>query len=118
MENVMLIGIAGSQRDYIHWLLGVSTGNKSEPGDILMPEAIEMLATKLRTPLQVQLHLTLALDAGYQTGEKPVTAAMVPRLHRINAEDNRVGNYCIEIGLHTSGQSRPMRVSLRRPMWR
>jgi|GEM_PF-2664180 len=60
-----LDGIAGSQRDYIHWLLGVSTGNKVEPGDILTPEAIDMLATKLRTPLQVQLHLTLALEAGY-----------------------------------------------------
>jgi hypothetical protein len=32
---------------------------------------------KLRTPLQVQLHLTLALEAGYQTGEKPITAALV-----------------------------------------
>jgi hypothetical protein len=39
--------------------------------------AIDMLSTKLRTPLQVQLHLTLALEAGYQTGEKPVTAALV-----------------------------------------
>ena len=31
-----LDGIAGSQRDYIHWLLGVSTGNKAEPGTINM----------------------------------------------------------------------------------
>ena len=68
-----LDGIAGSQRDDIHWLPGVSTGNEAEPGDILTAEAIDMLATKLRTPLQVQLHLTLALEAGYQTGEKPVT---------------------------------------------
>ena len=72
-----LDGIAGSQRDYIHWLLGVSTGNQAEPADILTAEAIDMLATKLRTPLQVQLHLTLALEAGYQTGEKPVTAELV-----------------------------------------
>ncbi|WP_426107438.1 hypothetical protein [Massilia sp. TSP1-1-2] len=28
-----LDGIAGSQRDYIHWLLGVSTGNMAEPVD-------------------------------------------------------------------------------------
>lgn len=27
--------------------------------------------------LQVQLHLTLALEAGYQTGEKPITAELV-----------------------------------------
>jgi hypothetical protein len=58
-------------------LLGVSTGNQAEPGDILTADAIDTLATKLRTPLQVQLHLTLALEAGYQTGEKPVTAELV-----------------------------------------
>lgn len=40
-------------------------------------EAIDMLATKLRTPLQVQLHLTLALEAGFHTGKKPVTAELV-----------------------------------------
>lgn len=60
-----LDGIAGSQREYILWLLGASTANKTEPESILTAEAIDMLATKLRTPLQVQLHLTLALEAGY-----------------------------------------------------
>ncbi len=74
-----LDGIAGSQRDYIDWLLRVSTGNKAEaePEFILTTDAIDLLATKLRTPLQVQLHLTLALEAGYQTGEKPVTSELV-----------------------------------------
>lgn len=72
-----LDGIAGSQREYIQWLLGASAASKTEPESILTDEAIDMLATKLRTPLQVQLHLTLALEAGYQTGEKPVTAALV-----------------------------------------
>lgn len=32
---------------------------------------------KLRTPLQVQLHLTLAMETGYLTGEKPITATLV-----------------------------------------
>lgn len=72
-----LDGIAGSQRAYIQWLLGVCADNKAELGEILTDEAIDILATKLRTPLQVQLHLTLALEAGYQTGEKPVTAELV-----------------------------------------
>lgn len=72
-----LDGIAGSQREYIHWLLGACTVAKTEPESILTAEAIDMLATKLRTPLQVQLHLTLALEAGYQTGEKPVTVELV-----------------------------------------
>lgn len=69
--------IAGSQRDYIHWLLGVCTGNTVESESILTTDAINILATKLRTPLQIQLHLRLALEAGYQTGEKPVTAELI-----------------------------------------
>lgn len=74
-----LDGDTGSQRDYIHWLLGACTGNKAEAESdtILTTEAIDLLATKLRTPLQVQLHLTLALEAGYQTGENPITAELV-----------------------------------------
>ena len=44
---------------------------------LLTADALDLLAMKLRTPLQVQLHLTLALEAGYQTGEKPITAALV-----------------------------------------
>lgn len=71
-----LDGIAGSQREYIQWLLGTSI-TKTDSEAILTAEAIDLLATKLRTPLQIQLHLTLALEAGYQTGEKPVTAALV-----------------------------------------
>jgi len=50
---------------------------KGKPEDILTTEAVDLLAMKLRTPLQVQLHLTLAMEAGYQTGEKPITATLV-----------------------------------------
>lgn len=71
-----LDGIAGSQREYIQWLLGASI-TKTDSEAILTAEAIDLLATKLRTPLQIQLHLTLALEAGYQIGEQPVTAALV-----------------------------------------
>jgi type II secretory pathway predicted ATPase ExeA len=69
--------IAGSQHDYIHCLFGVGSGGQAELGTILTPQAIDMLATKVRAPLQVQLHLTLALEAGYQAGEKPITAELV-----------------------------------------
>lgn len=72
-----LDGVAGSQREYILWLLGASSAPNTDPESILNNEVIDILSTKLRTPLQVQLHLTLALEAGYQTGEKPVTAALV-----------------------------------------
>jgi len=72
-----LDSITGSQREYIHWLLDASFATKTKPESILTIDAIDMLTTKLRTPLQVQLHLTLALEAGFQTGEKPVTAELV-----------------------------------------
>ena len=72
-----LDGIAGSQREYIHWLIGACAKNDVAVETILTAEAIDLLATRLRTPLQVQLHLTLALEAGYQTGEAPVSAELV-----------------------------------------
>lgn len=56
---------------------GASFVTKTKPESILTTEAIDMLTTRLRTPLQVQLHLTLVLEAGFQTGEKPITAELV-----------------------------------------
>lgn len=72
-----LNGIAGSQREYIYWLLGACASDGTDVESILTDDAIDLLATKLRTPLQIQLHLALAFEAGYQTGEKPVSAALV-----------------------------------------
>ena len=57
-------------------MLKTSAG-KGKPEDILTTEAVDLLAMKLRIPLQVQLHLTLAMEAGYQAGEKPITATLV-----------------------------------------
>lgn len=71
-----LDGIAGSQREYIHWLLQ-SCGDNVDPEAILTAEAIDLLASRLRTPLQIEQHLTLALEAGYQTGEQPVSVEIV-----------------------------------------
>lgn len=44
---------------------------------ILSDEAIDLLASKLRTPLQIQQHLTLAMEAGYQTGEQNISKALI-----------------------------------------
>lgn len=96
-----LDGMVGSQRDYIHWLLKTCTAEGTKVGDIITPEAIELLSEKLRTPLQIQQHLTLAMEAAYQTGEKPISLAILesvlskqlddlePRLtrHGYNARD-------------------------------
>ena len=59
------------------WLLDACTESTVAPQTILTADAIDLLATKLRTPLQIQLHLTLALDVGYQAGEQPISADLV-----------------------------------------
>ena len=66
-----LDAITGSQREYIHWLLRTCS-NGADPETMFTEEAIDLLASKLRTPLQVEQHLKLALEAGYQAGTKPV----------------------------------------------
>ncbi len=72
-----LDGIAGSQREYTLWLLGACVADGTDVESILTEDAIDLLPTKLRTPLQIQLHLAMAIEAGYRTGEKPVLAALV-----------------------------------------
>lgn len=72
-----LEGIVGSQREYIEWLLSQCTAEGIQIRDVLEAEAIDLLATQLRTPLQIEQHLTLALEAAYQIGEKPITTAIV-----------------------------------------
>lgn len=69
--------ITGSQREYIQWLLACCTQGQAKAESILTEDAIDILATKLRTPLQVQRYLTLALEAAYQIGERPISAEMV-----------------------------------------
>lgn len=54
--------VTGSQREYIHWLLSYSAQASMKVETILTEEAIDLIATKLRTPLQVQRYLTLALE--------------------------------------------------------
>lgn len=70
-------GITGSQTEYIEWLIKECTQQRTEISKILEKEAIELLAARLRTPLQIEQHLTLAFEAAYLFGEKPVTTAIV-----------------------------------------
>ncbi len=72
-----LDSIVGSQREYIEWLLSGCTTEGLQMRDVLEAEAIDLLAMRLRTPLQIEQHLTLAFEAAYQVGEKPVTTAIV-----------------------------------------
>ena len=72
-----LDSVVGSQREYIEWLLKECTADSSQIRDVLDAEAIDLLAMRLRTPLQIEQHLTLAFEAAYLCGEKPITTAIV-----------------------------------------
>jgi type II secretory pathway predicted ATPase ExeA len=72
-----LEGMVGSQREYIEWLVSECTIEDTPIDEILEVEAIELLATRLRTPLQIEQHLTLALEAAYRVAVKPVTTVIV-----------------------------------------
>jgi type II secretory pathway predicted ATPase ExeA len=76
-EVFSLDRITGSQREYIQWLLSSCTKGRVQSESILTDDAVDLLATKLRTPLQVQRYLALALEAAYMAGEKPVSAEIV-----------------------------------------
>jgi type II secretory pathway predicted ATPase ExeA len=72
-----LEGIVGSQKEYIEWLVSKCTTEDTQISDIFEPDAIDLLAMRLRTPLQIEQHLTLAFEAAYLFGEKTVTTAII-----------------------------------------
>lgn len=72
-----LEGVTGSQREYIEWLIGTCAAEKVTVDDVIDPAALDLLASRLRTPLQIEDHLTLALETGYQASEKPVSEAII-----------------------------------------
>jgi type II secretory pathway predicted ATPase ExeA len=72
-----LDGITGSQREYIRWLLSTCTGRQEGIEALISADAIDLLASRLRTALQIEWHLTQAFEAGYQSGELPVGAELV-----------------------------------------
>ncbi|HUN98609.1 MAG TPA: hypothetical protein VMU69_20545 [Bradyrhizobium sp.] len=58
-------------------MLATCAADKTKVEAILDPAAVDLLAARLRTPLQIEQHLTLALETGYQASEKPVGEAIV-----------------------------------------
>lgn len=70
-------GVAGHQRDYIAWLLSACADEGVKVADVIDEDAVDLLATKLRTPLQIEMHLELAFEAAYRAGARPVPLEIV-----------------------------------------
>ncbi|WP_227550386.1 AAA family ATPase, partial [Sphingobacterium paramultivorum] len=67
-------GIGSARRDYVAWLLGACAAEGVKVADLMDEDAIDLIAERLRTPLQIEMHLTLAFEQGFRLGAKPVTA--------------------------------------------
>lgn len=83
-----LDNIGGYQRKYIQWLLGECVAKDISVSELIVPEAIDLLAQKLRTPLQIQQHLSLAFEEGYRLGEKPVTTSVAESILPNSIDDS------------------------------
>jgi len=82
-----LDGAIHSRREYIEWLLNECSEQEIEPNQILEPDAIDLLAERLITPLQINQHLTMALEAGHSADECPVSAGTVQSVLSTNLGD-------------------------------
>jgi type II secretory pathway predicted ATPase ExeA len=88
-------GIQGHQRRFITWLLE-ECAPAVAPSDILAPDALELLAERLVTPLQIQHYLPRMLEQAYRFGEKPVTttilnSTLAPDMHALEPTLTRHG---------------------------
>ncbi len=70
-------GMAGNQLAYIRWLLARCAGEGINIGDLIETAAVDLLASRLKTPLQIEQHLTLAFEEAYRIGDRPVTVQVV-----------------------------------------
>ncbi len=68
-----LEGVAGSQREYMTWLIETCSKGEVSIDDVLEPAAVDLLAARLRTPLQIEQHLELAMETGLKAHLKPIT---------------------------------------------
>jgi type II secretory pathway predicted ATPase ExeA len=86
-DTFSLDGITGSQREYIHWLLATCTDSENSCDRIISADAVDLLASRLRTPLQIEWHLAQAFEAAYQSDESPVGSELVEALLARHLED-------------------------------
>ena len=73
-------GVSGHRHEFITWLLKTCVEDGINPADIMDADAIDLLAERLRTALQIEMHLTLAFEHAFRLGEKRVSAEVVEQV--------------------------------------
>jgi type II secretory pathway predicted ATPase ExeA len=72
-----LEGIKGSRKEYLDWLLGKCASGRTKPQDIICSDALDLIADRLTTPLQMNQYLEMAVEEAYKSGVKPITVEVV-----------------------------------------
>lgn len=67
-----LEGIRGSEKQYIGWLIGQCLRKDTDPSDVFTEAAIDYMAEKFSTPLQINHYAWKSLVKAHQIGQKPV----------------------------------------------
>lgn len=70
-------GLGDEGRAYLDWLITGALVKGVKPKDIIAPEALDLMADRLSTPLQFAEHLTRAFTEAFHLGTKPVTREIV-----------------------------------------
>jgi type II secretory pathway predicted ATPase ExeA len=70
-------GVGPHRREYIAWLLKECSDDDVKVGSLMDADAIDLMAERLRTPLQIEMHLTLAFEHAFRLGAKPVSVEVV-----------------------------------------
>ncbi|MCP4143436.1 MAG: AAA family ATPase [Chloroflexi bacterium] len=75
--TITLDGITAVKREYIVWLFERCLAKGTKPDSIITDNAIDLLADRLMTPLQIHHYIILAFEQAFSTGIKPVTQEIV-----------------------------------------
>lgn len=60
-----LDNLIGDPRKYLEWLLTTCLKEGTAKSEVIDEEALELLAARLKTPLQIEQHLNLSFEAAY-----------------------------------------------------
>ena len=73
-------GIASHRRDFVTWLLKECANDGVKPAELMDADAIELISERLRTALQIEMHMTFAFEHAFRIGEERVTADVVEQV--------------------------------------
>ena len=70
----------GRQREYMNWILESCFDREPSMDPLFSDEALDFLASKLSTPLQINQHLWKALTQGYKTGQRQIGKDLIEEI--------------------------------------